>query len=56
VEPKNKLIKAAGIDLSPAVRDCLHVEPVANVSWRHVDDQDVPDGPWRKTVTTRSGP
>jgi hypothetical protein len=55
-EPTNKQIKAAGIDLSPAVRDCLKVEPVADVSWRHVDDHDVPDGPWRKTVTTRSGP
>jgi hypothetical protein len=56
MEPKNKQIKAAGIDLSPAVRDCLQVKPVAKVSWRHVDEKDVPDGPWRQVVTTRLGP
>jgi hypothetical protein len=55
-EPRNKQIKAAGIDLSPAVRDCLQVEPVSRVSWRHVEEKEVPDGPWRKVVTTRPGP
>jgi hypothetical protein len=55
-EPRNKQIAAAGIDLSPAVRDCLQVEPVSHVAWRHVEAQDVPEGPWRKVVTTRPGP
>lgn len=55
-EPRNKQGEAAGIDLSPAVRDCLQVPSVAQVSWRHVDDTAVPDGPWRKVVTTRPGP
>jgi hypothetical protein len=55
-EPRNKQITGAGIDLSPAVKDCLQVQPVSHVAWRHVDDKDVPDGPWRKIVTTRPGP
>jgi len=55
-EPKNKQGLAAGIDLSPAVRDCLKVEPFSHVTWRHVNDKDVPEGPWRKVVTTRPGP
>jgi hypothetical protein len=55
-EPKNRQIAGAGIDLSPAMRDCLQVEAVSRVSWRHVEDKDVPSGPWRKTVTRRPGP
>jgi hypothetical protein len=55
-EPRNKVLAGAGIDLSPAVRDCLHVQPISRVSWRHVDEKEVPSGPWRKTVTRRAGP
>jgi hypothetical protein len=51
--PKNTLGMRAGIDLSPAMRDCLGVGDVSTVEWRHVDDEDVPQGPWTKIVTER---
>jgi len=54
--PKNVKGVKAGIDLSPAVRDCLKVGGIAEVKWRHVEAQEVPDGPWKRTVTKRRGP
>jgi hypothetical protein len=39
--------QAAGIDLSPAVRDFLKLRSGAKVEWRFIDDRDVPKGPWR---------
>lgn len=44
--PKNSVDMRAGIDLSPAVRDCLGVEDVSLVWWRFVDSSQVPHGPW----------
>jgi hypothetical protein len=38
---------AAGIDLSPAVRDFLKLRSGATVEWRFADDQEVPNGPWK---------
>lgn len=55
-QPKNSKGVRAGIDLSPAVRDCLKVGGVAEVKWRHVEWHEVPDGPWKRTVTKRRGP
>lgn len=55
-QPKNTKGVRAGIDLSPAVRDCLKVGGIADVKWRHVERHEVPDGPWKKTVTKRPGP
>ena len=55
-EPRNKRGVSAGIDLSPAMRDCLGVGSVARVTWRHVEAEQVPDGPWKEIVTTRQGP
>ena len=55
-QPKNIKGVRAGIDLSPAVRDCLKVGGIADVKWRHVERHEVPDGPWKKTVTKRPGP
>jgi hypothetical protein len=51
----------SGIDLSPATAICLGHEPngVFPVEWWFVDDADVPDGPWRRVITTsavRDGP
>jgi hypothetical protein len=46
--PKNTQNKAAGIDLSPAVRDFLGLRSGHQVHWRFVDDADVPDGPWKR--------
>lgn len=48
-EPKNK---RAGIDLSPALRTCLEMATNGLVNWQFVDEVNVPDGPWKETVTT----
>lgn len=48
-EPKND---RAGIDLSPALKHCLKMATNDHVSWQFVDDEEVPDGPWKKIVTT----
>jgi hypothetical protein len=45
--PRANLNQAAGIDLSPAVRDFLKLRSGAKVEWRFIDDRDVPKGPWR---------
>ena len=36
----------AGIDVSPAVRDCLGLGSLGLVDWRFVEEADVPAGPW----------
>lgn len=41
----------AGLDVSPAMRDCLDLSANGVSSWRFVDDDDVPEGPWKKIVT-----
>jgi hypothetical protein len=52
-KPKNTFDAKAGIDLSPAMRDCLKVGDISNVTWRFVNASKVPTGPWKTTVTTR---
>lgn len=37
---------AAGIDLSPALRDFLALRSGASVEWRFVEEAEVPPGPW----------
>lgn len=51
--PLNTDGEKAGIDLSPAMSDCLGIDGSEEVQWRHVAGENVPAGPWRKTVTTR---
>jgi hypothetical protein len=41
----------AGLDLSPAANDYLDLQGEGQVSWRFVDASQVPDGPWKTTVT-----
>lgn len=54
--PKNRLANRAGMDVSPALRDCLHFNGPDNadnmVDWQFIDAANVPDGPWRRIVTT----
>jgi hypothetical protein len=54
--PSNKKYNGAGMDVSPALRDCLGFDGLDNdenrLDWQFVDDQDVPDGPWKRIVTT----
>ena len=45
--PRANRNQAAGIDLSPAVRDFLNLRSGATVEWRFANDQEVPGGPWK---------
>lgn len=55
--PRSRLATNAGMDVSPALRDCLGFNGLNNdenrVDWRFVDASQVPAGPWRRVVTTR---
>ena len=44
--PKRTLNKGAGLDVSPAVRDYLGLQPTDLTDWRFVDFSEVPRGPW----------
>lgn len=46
--PKPNLNKGAGLDVSPAVRDYLGMESTDVTSWRFVEFDEVPEGPWAK--------
>lgn len=50
-QPKSKTNDHAGLDVSPAVHDFLGLSDVDKTSWQFVDAKDVPDGPWKKTIT-----
>ncbi len=45
--PRPNRNKAAGIDLSPAVRDFLKLSSGASVEWRFATEHEVPSGPWK---------
>ena len=55
-QPKNKLANNAGLDVSPAIRDCLKFVGINNdenqVDWQFVDEKDVTPGPWKQIITT----
>ena len=51
-EPLNTEGEGAGIDLSPAMRDCLRADGSSDVEWRHVESSDVPAGPWWSITTS----
>lgn len=48
---KSKPLSSPGISLSPAIRDYLGIDVNSSINWVFVDDEDVPDGPWRDIVT-----
>lgn len=50
--PKSKTNEQAGLDVSPAVRDYLGLSDIDKTDWQFVDNAQVPDGPWKKVVTT----
>lgn len=54
--PKNKLANRAGLDVSPALRDCLKFNGWNNdenkVDWQFIKAVDVPAGPWKEIITT----
>ncbi len=45
--PRSNINKAAGLDVSPAVRDYLEMPSGARVEWKFVEDYEVPDGAWK---------
>lgn len=49
--PKNKIGAGAGLDVSPAVKNYLGLTGLDKTSWRFVDKTQVPDGPWKQTIT-----
>lgn len=50
--PLNTAGVGAGIDISPAVRDCLGAGPVSMVSWQFINSDEIPAGPWKEIITT----
>jgi hypothetical protein len=50
--PDNDKDDVAGLDVSPAVRDYLGLVLWDWIDWQFVDLEDVPEGPWKDTVTT----
>lgn len=54
--PANERFNGAGLDVSPALNGCLGFDELDgdgdHVDWAFVDEADVPDGPWKKIVTT----
>jgi hypothetical protein len=53
LRPKNQFGKKAGLDVSPALATCLHLNGDEMTEWRLVDEEEVPDGPWRWIITQR---
>ncbi len=49
--PKNTEGEGAGIDLSPAMRDCLGIDGSDKVLWRHLATGGVPPGQLREIVS-----
>jgi hypothetical protein len=49
--PKNKENGSAGLDVSPAVWDCLGMPTNDFTEWRFVEEKDVPPGPWKEIIT-----
>jgi hypothetical protein len=54
--PKTKQNGAAGIDLSPSIRDYLGLRSGEKVHWRFVEAGQVPYGPWKKYGATTPAP
>lgn len=50
--PSNTFGEHAGLDVSPAVMTLLGMPDVFTANWQFVDFADVPDGPWKDTITT----
>jgi hypothetical protein len=50
--PASEINRNAGLDVSPAVRDYLMLSDIDVVDWVFVDDENVPDGPWKTVVTS----
>ncbi|WP_456480586.1 endo alpha-1,4 polygalactosaminidase [Nautilia sp.] len=45
-------VNGAGLDVSPAVKEYLRLGDVDYVDWKFVDEDEVPQGPWKEIITT----
>lgn len=50
--PTNTFGEKAGLDVSPAMWDCLGMTDNDTTSWRFVDASDVSPGPWKDIITS----
>lgn len=54
--PRNHRYGGAGMDVSPALTGCLGLADINGmgevIDWRFVEEHDVPEGPWRRIITT----
>jgi hypothetical protein len=50
--PSNTFGVGAGLDISPALWDCLGLTDNETTKWRFVDASEVPSGPWTEIITT----
>ncbi|MBG6225988.1 hypothetical protein IWX63_002574 [Arthrobacter sp. CAN_A2] len=54
--PASTEYNGAGLDVSPALNGCLGFNGLNDkndrVDWQFIDEADVPDGPWKRIVTT----
>lgn len=52
-QPRSRRNHRAGLDVSPALRDCLKLaDGITPTAWRFVEAGTVPSGPWNRIVTT----
>jgi hypothetical protein len=52
-KPHSRRNRRAGLDVSPALRDCLGLTGgITPTAWRFVEADAVPSGPWKQIVTT----
>ncbi|MBP9710753.1 MAG: hypothetical protein KBD50_00590 [Candidatus Pacebacteria bacterium] len=51
--PHNTFGVGAGLDVSPALWDCLGLTTNEITKWRFVSASEVPAGPWKEIITTR---
>lgn len=51
-KPANTFGEKAGLDVSPALWDCLGMTDNDTTSWRFVDESDVSPGPWKDIITS----
>jgi hypothetical protein len=52
LSPKNTVNGSVGLDISPACYAYLGMIDNDYVHWQFVDFEDVPEGPWKKVITT----
>jgi hypothetical protein len=53
--PGNGRGSAAGLDVSPALRDYLGLQDVDKTDWAFVEAAAVPNGPWKAIITATAG-